>query len=287
MFFIIPFAKAQTYENSTYLDGYLKVCKKKQAVYIGKSLYENGLFKMDCYTIDGNVLKESIHYTDSKMKTMQGISQIYFKDRKIYVEENYLNGIKNGVWKKWCAGGELIDSTVYTNGKKDFQSEWFYIEHHLMGNVITDSINNTSFFNDLDSTGQIEYEVMFKGEHGIMKIYNGSGIETDTFFSRKDKDDDIANEEHKEWKQYLEKSLNAAVPIDNGAPAGEYRVTVNFLVLKDGTISNVEAQTNFGYGMEKEAERVITKSHNWNPLSIYGHSMTSLVRCQPVTFLVE
>ena len=54
-------------------------------------------------------------------------------------------------------------------------------------------------------------------------------------------------------------------PVDNGAPEGTYTVYVQFVVDKEGNISDVKALTNHGYGMEEEAVRVIKKGPNWTP----------------------
>jgi len=88
------------------------------------------------------------------------------------------------------------------------------------------------------------------------------------------------------WKRYLERNLNASAPIDNGAPEGTYTVIVKFIVSKDGSISDVAAETNFGYGMEEEAVRAIKNGPNWKPGLQNGRNVNSYRR-QPITFVVE
>ena len=88
------------------------------------------------------------------------------------------------------------------------------------------------------------------------------------------------------WKRYLEKNLNANVPIDNGAPEGTYTVIVKFIVSKDGSISDVEAETTFGYGMEDEAVKAIKRGPKWTPGLQNGRNVNSYRR-QPITFVVE
>ncbi len=51
----------------------------------------------------------------------------------------------------------------------------------------------------------------------------------------------------------LKKMLNSRVPVDSGAPAGMYTVLVQFIVDKNGSISDVKATTKHGFGMENEA----------------------------------
>ncbi len=87
------------------------------------------------------------------------------------------------------------------------------------------------------------------------------------------------------WRRYLEGTLNASTPVDNGAPEGNYTVQVQFVVDKEGNISDVHALTNHGYGMEQEAVRVIQKGPKWTPAIQNGRSVKAY-RKQPITFVV-
>jgi protein TonB len=88
------------------------------------------------------------------------------------------------------------------------------------------------------------------------------------------------------WKRFLEKNLNPQVAIDNHAPAGQYTVLMQFVVDVDGTVSNIKALNNPGYGLEQEAIRVIKKSKKWEPAIQNGRTVKAY-RKQPITFLVS
>lgn len=88
------------------------------------------------------------------------------------------------------------------------------------------------------------------------------------------------------WMKYLQKNLNPDIPVENGAPAGLYTVVVKFIVSKDGNVSNIQPENNCGYGIEKEAVRVIQNSGKWQPAIQNGRAVNAYRR-QPVTFLVE
>jgi protein TonB len=88
------------------------------------------------------------------------------------------------------------------------------------------------------------------------------------------------------WKRYLERSLSSFNPADNGAPAGTYTTYVQFVVDKDGNISDVKALTNYGYGMEDEAIKVIKKGPAWTPAIQNGRKVKAY-RKQPITFVVQ
>ncbi|MEP6682564.1 MAG: energy transducer TonB [Parafilimonas sp.] len=76
-----------------------------------------------------------------------------------------------------------------------------------------------------------------------------------------------------DWNKYLERNLNAQTPADNGAPPGRYTVTVSFLVSKDGSISEVKALNDPGYGCGAEATRVIKKGPAWSPAIQNGRNV--------------
>jgi protein TonB len=88
------------------------------------------------------------------------------------------------------------------------------------------------------------------------------------------------------WKKFLEKNLRGDVPVENGAPAGRYTVWVQFVVDKEGNVSDVKALTNFGYGMEEEALRVIKKVPQWKPAIQNGRNVKAY-RKQPITFQID
>ena len=78
--------------------------------------------------------------------------------------------------------------------------------------------------------------------------------------------------------KYLEQNLNHKLPQDRGGPEGKYTVVLSFLVEEDGTLSNIEARTNPGYGTAEEAIRVIKNGPNWIPAERDGKKGNYLKR---------
>jgi protein TonB len=83
------------------------------------------------------------------------------------------------------------------------------------------------------------------------------------------------------WRQYLERNLR----VDDQVPEGTYAVLIQFVVDKDGNISDVIALTDHGYGMEDEAKRVIKRGPKWNPAIQNGREVKAY-RKQLITFQV-
>ena len=88
------------------------------------------------------------------------------------------------------------------------------------------------------------------------------------------------------WRKFLERNLRGDVASEAGAPAGSYTVWVQFVVDKEGNVSDVKALTSHGFGMEDEAVRVIKKGPQWKPAIQNGRNVKAY-RKQPITFQIE
>jgi hypothetical protein len=89
-----------------------------------------------------------------------------------------------------------------------------------------------------------------------------------------------------EWRKFLERNLRADVAAEHGAPAGIYTVLIQFVVDKEGNLSDIKSLTNWGYGMEAEVVRILKKSPKWSP-AIQNGKPVKAYRKQPVTFMIE
>ncbi len=89
------------------------------------------------------------------------------------------------------------------------------------------------------------------------------------------------------WRKYLEKHLKASVAADAGAPAGEYPVKVQFVISKEGYVSNVKAvsvpATCKPCG--SEAVSVISTGPTWEP-AVQNNEPVIYQAIQYVTFVV-
>lgn len=87
------------------------------------------------------------------------------------------------------------------------------------------------------------------------------------------------------WRNFLAKNLKGEIPVDHGAGEGNYTTIVQFIVDKDGTVSDVIPLTKMGFGMEEEAVRVIKKSGKWKP-AIQNGRIVRAYHKQPITFQI-
>lgn len=91
-----------------------------------------------------------------------------------------------------------------------------------------------------------------------------------------------------EWISHLRKNLQS--PIEKaarkGMKAGTYTVQVKFLVEKDGSINDVQALNDPGYGLAKAAVKVIKTGPKWTPGVVNGKTVRSY-HTQPITFMIQ
>lgn len=77
------------------------------------------------------------------------------------------------------------------------------------------------------------------------------------------------------WRRYLERNLNANVAADDGAAMGNYTVKVQFIVDKEGNISNVQAieVPKPCPSCGPEAIKVIKRGPKWEPAVQNGRNV--------------
>lgn len=87
------------------------------------------------------------------------------------------------------------------------------------------------------------------------------------------------------WEKYLMHNLNQDVLKNNKAPFGKYTVEVSFMIGRDGSISDVRALNDPGYGTKTEAERIIGKGPKWVAATDEKGHPVNYRQKQPVTFI--
>ena len=135
-----------------------------------------------------------------------------------------------------------------------------------------------------------------KGKNGVIEIYTKRALKSqvnELYLEEIKEDDNKVYEKveveasfkggEREWRKNLEKNLDPNVPVKNGCKPGVYTVVIQFIVDKEGSVSDVRALTNHGFGMEEEAMRIIKKGPDWVP-AIQNGRQVKAYRKQPITF---
>ena len=84
----------------------------------------------------------------------------------------------------------------------------------------------------------------------------------------------------------MENNLILDIPVSKNAPGGTYTVMLQFIVDREGNISDLKALTNHGYEMEEECMRVMSMSPKWQP-AIQNSHIVKAYKKQPMTFVIE
>ena len=289
---------SQDYQYVYYFDKDLNSCKKADAIVNGKGFWDGKLFKLDYFVNQTGLLLMSVHYTDSTLNIPNGPFKSYYINTRLEKEGNYDNGLMQGLWQQWDDRGFKTDSSIY---EKDYKIRYATFRHYnkdkkLSSYTFTDSLSSYTFTDSLQNTfeekhfsekGIVLSEVHFFGQRGLLKTYDSTGVieKADSVFTREEIEAGFPGGQAG-WNNFLKKNLNGDVPTDNGAKEGTYTVVVRFKINKDGTLSDIETETNNGYGIEKEAIRIIKISPKWIPAKQYGRFVNAYRR-QPITFLVQ
>ncbi len=278
---------AQTYTHIFYLDANFSSISQKEATFKGKGFKEEELFKLDCFNLLTDKIFMEVHFTDSTLSTLQGLFRSYYANGKIENEGIYNNSAETGLWQRWDEFGNKIDSTIYVNGRKTNSSSFGYDSSILSYKILADSITKTYQHVIYFTNGKVKIDAQYKDTFGVITKYDSLGN-----VINKSNVTGVAEVEAtyiggvNAFANFLRKNMNPLVPAENNAPNGTYTVVVKFIVDENGYVSDITPETNLGYGMEKEAIRVISKSGKWTPAIQFGYPVKAYRR-QPLTFVIQ
>ncbi len=87
------------------------------------------------------------------------------------------------------------------------------------------------------------------------------------------------------WRRFLLRELNPNKAIETGLAPGAYTLLVEFVVSKNGEISDVAVLNKVGFGLDEEAIRAIKKGPKWIPAK-QNDLVVNAKRRQPITFVI-
>jgi periplasmic protein TonB len=97
-----------------------------------------------------------------------------------------------------------------------------------------------------------------------------------------------ASVDRQQWIDHLTKNLQSVIEraARKGMKAGTYIVQVKFLVERDGSISDVQALNDPGFGLAKAAVKALKTGPKWTPGEQNGKKVRSY-HTQPITFVIQ
>ena len=90
------------------------------------------------------------------------------------------------------------------------------------------------------------------------------------------------------WIVHLTRHLQSPIKkaARKGMKVGQYMVQVRFLVEKDGSINDVQALNDPGYGLAAAAVKALKTGPKWKPGEQDGRKVRSY-HTQPITFIIQ
>jgi protein TonB len=90
------------------------------------------------------------------------------------------------------------------------------------------------------------------------------------------------------WRQHLERQLMPVIEkaAKKKMKAGTYQVFVRFLVERNGSISDVVALNDPGFGLAEGAVKVVKTGPKWKPGEVNGKKVRSYY-AQPITYVIS
>jgi antitoxin component YwqK of YwqJK toxin-antitoxin module len=299
-------AESQDYKFVYYLDKDLNSVSKQKAVIVGKAYEQGGNLLLNCFLKSTGKLIITAGIKDSALSALHGLFKTYHNDMTTESEGTYAENEMEGVWKYWDKSGYLTDSMIYRHGTRIAYGSYQYsfskptimqlLADPMAIDILewynysfTDSLKNTFTAKDVDvkdGNEKIRFQADFVGNRGLLKEFDSTGaVKTDSVFTREQKEAEFPGGQEG-WVNFLRKNMKAGVAADNLAPAGKYKVILKFVVNKDGTLSDIMAENDPGYGTAAEGIRVLKLSPTWKPAILYGIYRRAYRR-QPLTFVVE
>lgn len=268
---------------------------------------KDSLWHREAYYLPERGMAMEGFYKDEDCQTPHGTVSWYHPNKNLKSKGSYVNGKREGMHLNFDGEGHMTDSANYAGDRlKGIKLAW------TSDGIQIDSMNfdgagngaQVSWYKDgtLEMAGYWEADTLRKGRwkyyhaNGQLKAteeYAGGKRTAIACYDEKGqllKDCEMVEAQFPggdgAWGRYIGGKLKAEVPVNKGAPVGQYMVVVQFIVNTDGTIENIESLTQFGYGMEQEVERVIRHSPRWKPAKQYG-KLVRAYRRQPITFEVS
>lgn len=263
----------------------------REAYYVPeKSMAMMGTYKdKDCKIAEGKVtwyhsnkgLKSETSYKDGKE---EGVAVKFHSNGMMSDSCVYINGRRKGAGLGWDAEGNQVDSSNFDGNGNGVMVRWYQSGAvYNTGRITNDTtrINRWTYYHENGKVMAVEEYV--NGKVASCSCSDETGRQLDAALCE-EKEAHFPGTE-RSWINFLQKNLKPDVPIRNRAPEGTYTVMVQFIVDKEGRVTDIKPLTKFGFGMEEEVVRILQKSPQWVPAIQFGRNVKAY-RKQPVTFVV-
>lgn len=277
---------------------YYVITEKKDDLWWRQAYYvpETGIAMMgsykdkDCKIAEGKITwfypnknpKSSIDYKNGKE---EGEALRFHENGMMSDSATYTNGHRKGISLGWDQEGNLVDSSNFDGNGNGVMVKWYESGTVYYAGRITNDTTRINRWIYYHPNGKLmATEDYVNGKVRSCSCSDETGRQLDSSLCI-EKEAHFPGEE-KSWISFLGKNLDPEVPIRKGAREGTYTVMVQFVVDKEGRVTDIKPLTKFGFGMEEEVISLLKKSPPWVPAFQFGRNVKAY-RKQPVTFVVS
>ena len=200
-------------------------------------------------------------------------------------EGDYKNGRKNGPWKYYNTYTRVLNTEVSYTADLITRERGFdhdgktvsYVNYYQLGKMVSQT--------DYYENGTKKKETEYNGKDiAFEKCYSIAGADTSCKTEEKKQLVEQMPSPDFNMGDYLSENIHYPELARKRGITG--RVPVEFVVLEDGSISNVLVRTSIYPALDEEAIRVIAAMPKWKPGMQNGKPVKVLFT-QPITFKIE
>ena len=174
-----------------------------------------------------------------------------------------------------------VNTVNSVNVNTDVNSKVLYVVNkqkvsvEAVNNLQADAIVSINVLKDADAVNQYGED----GKNGVVQITTkdagSNNQKTGIVFTKAESMPSFVGG-NDAWNKFLQQNMN--YPLEARKAKAKVNVTVQFIVNADGSLSDVKALNDPGYGLVQEAERLIKASPAWKPAVQNGHKVPAFVK---------
>ncbi|MFL9483358.1 energy transducer TonB [Chitinophagaceae bacterium LWZ2-11] len=259
--FAITFSSGSAQENVIvkYYDAQWSPCSKEKAVYYAQFRKQDTLYKCTSYYAKSDKLCGKSTFADTLFKKGVGLMVRYYENGNLHDSSFFDNTGKTTYALSYYETGKLETSIHYVG--QNFTTDHYYPSGQLFVHAYRDPASEKTVSEGYDENGKLISGFIYQQE---AEFPGGKSS----------------------WMNYLTNNIKSDIPAKRKAPVGSYSVSLQFIIDKDGNVTNVVAENDPGYGSKEEAERVLKNSPKWKP-AIQLNKLVSYRATQKITFTVS
>lgn len=247
-----------------YLDENLHLTSKEKMVYPALEIRDNDHWYLTAnYPGDSGVMFK-IYFKDNKLTTHDGAHILYFPGNKKSEELIFINNIANGNYIDWYDNGNMKDSGNFINGYKEGLWKSWYSNGLIesAGDYKTNKADGE--WNWYRENGkQATKEIYTNAKISKLECYNENGDSASDNCSIAKPPVALGN--FTTLETYLQDNIIWSKEMLDSHQDGTWVVKMEFMITKDGRLTNFKIIQSPNQAFSKEAERLIKLVSKWSP----------------------